>query len=269
MARMIPRWTAAASLLLAGCSSSPPTLSELPVPADSPARYFNLSHWTLVLPGESEVAAEFLRSGFQRPPLFYLDPASKGLVMRCGADPGSIAPTELQETRDPGGANPRSAANTWTPEEGGTLYLSLRVDEMPVGGTDRDRDALILAAVRRFDEVIAEVIYQKHEPEHRGRLFVRVHHPDAAPTDVVMIDNDETGGLPLGATFSIELQLRGPELKVKIATSTGALPLTNIPIGTDYASWSLSFVAGVRPLAPSSAPHCAQVTLFAVAAAHP
>ena len=48
---------------------------------------------------------------------------------------GASAPTELHETRDPGGSNPRSAANTWTPEEGGTLYLSLRVDAVPIGGS--------------------------------------------------------------------------------------------------------------------------------------
>jgi hypothetical protein len=260
-------------LCLAACSGTP-EVSDLPVPGGSPARYFNLSHWSLVLPGESAIAPEFLRSGFQRPPLFYLDAANKGLVMRCtnAAIPNVSSaggPIELLETRDPGGSNPRSAANTWSPEEGGTLHLSLRVDAMPVGGSERDRDALIIASIRRFDQVIAELIFQKHAPEQRGRLFVRVHHLDAAPSDVVMIDNDESGGLALGAVFSAELQMRGPELKVKIATQTGALPVADIPLGNDYASWSLSFDAGVHPLAPSSSPDCAQITVFALSATHP
>jgi poly(beta-D-mannuronate) lyase len=241
-----------------------------------PSDNFDLSHWKLTLPSGSEIQTSELSNGFTWPNVFYTDPRSGGMSLRCPNIAGTTANshysrTELREMLSPT-SSADSDANNWTPADGGRLKARLKVDRVSTTGDSAKVGRVIVGQIHGPDTEPVRLYFHKKPSEARARIYIAsetVGGSTSWSTDIV--SNKNGGGIALGELFTYLITLRDTRLQVDILRNQGTLVNTYIKdIDPAYRGLNLYFKVGVyNQNNTGTDSDYAQATFYSLTHTHP
>lgn len=244
----------------------------------APSQNFDLSQWNLTLPSASTISVNELNSGFQYAEAFYTDPSSGGMVFRCPnlartTANSSYSRSELRELLAPWDSNTKSNANNWTPEMGGTLKATVRVDHVSVTGDSKKLGRVIIAQIHgpETSEVV-RLYYAKKPTDAKGRIYAAFETMSGTTSyspDIVR--NTSGAGLALGEKFRYEVRLIDTKLRLVVRRMDGTVAGSYTKtIDSAYVGKNVYFKAGVyNQNNTGDAADYVQATFFALTHTHP
>ena len=206
-----------------------------------PSGNFDLTHWKITLPDQSEVGENELSSGFESANEFYTDPVTGAMVFRCRNDAetgGSKFPrSELREMLRAGNTSiPTQGVgrNNWVFSSSsqsaqdasgavdGILSATLAVDHVSTTGESSKVGRVIVAQIHASDNEPCRLYYRKLPGNELGSIYI-AHEPNTTAEEwYEMIGSRSSSasnpadGIALGEVFSYEIEVEGNTLTVTI-----------------------------------------------------
>lgn len=262
-------------------------------PALPPSENFNLGTWKYTAPDATEIRASALNDGYTLPGRFYTDPASGGMVFRCGNTEGTTANStytrsELREmlsgTVTNSATDPRnnwylSGASSIPSNAGGidgTLRATLRVDHVSTTGEADKVGRVIVGQIHASSDEPCRLYYHKRPGDAKGAIyFAHEYGGSTAWHDLLggRSNLDPADGIALGEVWSYEIRLVDLALTVTVRRAGKADVSRSIAIHSGFRGRYQYFKAGVynQNNTGETDPEIdyAQATFFALEKSHP
>ena len=214
-----------------------------------PSQNFNLANWKLTLPSGSDVLTDVLNSGFEYEPAFYTHPSNGGMVFRTPNIAGtttnsSYSRSELREMLCPS-CSATSDANNWTPEDGGVMNATLRVDRVSTTGDSAKVGRVVIGQIHAPETEVIRLYFHKLPGEARGRLYAGFDDVDNENTyGRNIVPNTGGDGISLGQKFTYRITLADTMLRVRIWANGRTYDYAK-RVDSGYRGLNMYFKAGV------------------------
>ncbi len=206
-----------------------------------PSGNFDLTHWKITLPDQTEILENELSNGFESENEFYTDPETGAMVFVCpnnGQTGGSTYPrSELREMLRAGNTSISTKGiglNNWVFSSStvenqqasggvdGTMTATVAVDHVSTTGESSKVGRVIIGQIHASDDEPCRLYYRKLPGNTRGSIYV-AHEPTTSSEQwYEMIGSrsssasDPEDGIALGEKFSYKIEVVFNTLTVTI-----------------------------------------------------
>ena len=234
-------------------------------PALPPSGNFDLVTWKYTAPDATETRASLLSTGYTLPGRFYTDPASGGMVFRCGNTEGTTenstyTRSELREMLSGpvtnSASDPRNnwylSSNSAIPATAGgidgTLRATLSVDRVSTSGDASKVGRVIVGQIHASSDEPCRLYYHKRPDDAKGAIyFAHEYGSSTSWHDLIggRSDLDPADGIALGELWSYEIRLVDLALTVTVRRAGKPDISRSIAINSGFRNRYQYFKAGV------------------------
>jgi hypothetical protein len=234
-------------------------------PSLPPSGNFDLGRWKYTKPDGTEVQVSSVKNGYTLNNRFYTDPATGGMVFRCGNSEGTTSGStytrsELREMLSgTASTSATSPVNNWylsgassIPGNAGgidgTMKATLTVDRVSTTGDSSKVGRVIVGQIHASTDEPCRLYYHKRPGDSKGAVYF-AHEYNGATTWHDLIGGrsslNPSDGIALGEIWSYEIKQVGRNLTVTIRRPGKTDVARSITIHSGFLGRYMYFKAGV------------------------